>query len=188
VGWDGPNPVRGVRRINPQPMNPRGNPIKRIAALVLAATLLSGALALPASSAAPGALASSAKKCSKKKHHRKRRCKKRLAAPPASISISPTSQDFGMPSVGSEPTFAFTVTNVGGSVSGVPVTAITGPSAGSFDIVANTCTTRMSPTAACRIDVKLPFRDPVGPKAATLTVTASPGGNASAALTGDVEI
>jgi hypothetical protein len=159
--------------------------------MLLVASLAAGAVALPAAGAAHPQAVAAAKKCKKKMptpYSKKRRCKKKRAVLPASISISPTSEDFGMPSVGNEPTRAFTVANVGGSVTGVPATVITGPGAGSFDIVANTCTTRISPTAACRIDVKLPFRDPIGPKAATLSVTASPGGSTSAALTGDVEI
>ena len=93
-----------------------------------------------------------------------------------------------MPSLGNEPTRTFTVANVGGSVSGVPVAMVGGPSAGSFHIVANTCATPLSPAAACTIDVKLPFGEPFGMQSATLTVVSVPGGSASAAMAGDVEI
>jgi hypothetical protein len=167
-------------------MNPRGNLISRAAAMALMACFAASASPSPGWAASHQPVAIAAKKCKRKHHRRKRRCKHRSA--PASISITPTSEDFGMPSLGNEPTRMFTVANAGGSVSGVPVAMIGGPTAGSFEIVANTCTTPLSPLAACRIDVKLPFRDPVGMKSATLTVVAVPGGTVSAAMTGDVEI
>ncbi|MGA8927872.1 MAG: hypothetical protein WB462_16790 [Solirubrobacterales bacterium] len=164
-------------------MEARGN-LVRIAVVALVVCLAAGVTALSARAQQRPASAA-AKKCKKKHHARKRRCRRPA---PASISVSPTSADFGMPSVGDEPIRTFTVTNMGGSLSGVPVPVIGGPGGASFSVVANGCTTPLAPGAVCPISVQLPFKDPVGPKSATLDVTAVPGGTASAAMTGDVEI
>jgi hypothetical protein len=158
--------------------------------LVLAICLFAAASPLPGSAASHSPLAGVSKMCKKRgHHHKKRRCKRRrTVATAASLAISPPSQDFGQPSVVDMPVRTFAVTNVGGMASGVPMTTITGSGAGSFVVVDNGCTAPLPPGGACAIAVELPLRDPVGPKSARLEVTAIPGGTASAAMTGDVEI
>jgi hypothetical protein len=132
-------------------------------------------------------VAAASKKCKKKKkqtpYSKKRRCKKRRAVLPASISIFPTSQDFGSQSL-STTTRSFTIANVGGSPSGLPVPTITGPNAASFSLGANTCAGALPPAASCQIDVNFRFVGSAGPQSATLNVTAVPGGMVSAAMTG----
>lgn len=108
---------------------------------------------------------------------------------PASITISPTSQDFGMPPAFGKSTRTFVVTNTGGSPTGLPVPAISGPDAASFSIGANACTILLAPGTSCSIYVDLPFSNPTpGQKTATLSVTAMPGGVASAGMAGNIQI
>jgi hypothetical protein len=158
-------------------MNSRGIPISRAAAIALVACFAAVSAPLPISAAADGPSATSAKKCKKKKqtpYSKKRRCKKRRAVLPASISISPTSQDFGSQSLGTT-TRSFTVANPGGSPSGLPVPTITGPNAASFSLGANTCAGALPPAVSCEIDVDFRFVGTAGPQSATLNVTAVPG-------------
>jgi hypothetical protein len=157
-----------------------------MAVLALVAAVTSGALASPLLASGHGQLASSAKKCGKRKHrHKKRRCKRPPVPAPASIAISPASQDFGVPQIGGE-TRTFTITNVGGSTSGLPVPALTAPSAPDFSIGANGCTNLLPPGASCPIDVHVATNG-AGRESATLTVAASPGGTVSASMTADIQ-
>jgi hypothetical protein len=130
-------------------------------------------------------VASASKKCKKKHHRKKRRCK-RKAALPASIVISPTSQDFGIVHLPQGPTRSFVITNTGGSPSGLPAPSITGSNPDSFAVVANGCAASLGPGLTCQIDVDL-LPQGQGPVSATLSVTAVPGGVASATMTGRIE-
>jgi hypothetical protein len=171
-------------------MNPRGSLIGLAASIAVIACLAAGSIAAGANAGRGHPVAAASKKCKRKHRHKRRRCKHRkhrTVAAPASIAITPTSQDFGVIAVGGTRR-AFTVSNVGGSASGVPAATISGPDAASFSIAGNTCTAALLPAATCQIDVHLAFVGPVGPHSGTLTVTAAPGGTASAAMTGDVEI
>jgi hypothetical protein len=168
-------------------MSPRGRLLGRAASLVLVASIGAGSFALTASAASHGSVAAASKKCKRKHHRKKRRCKRRAVPAPAMIAISPASQDFGITRQPEGATGTFTVTNAGGSPSGLPVPTLTGPDAASFSISANTCTNLLAPAAACRIDVHLPPTGPLGVKSATLNVMAVPGGMVSASFTGDVE-
>jgi hypothetical protein len=103
---------------------------------------------------------------------------------PAVISISPASQDFGVPQIGGE-TRTFTVTNVGGSLSGLPVPMLT-QSGSDFSMAANGCISLLSAGANCPIAVHVGTSG-AGQVSATLTVTALPGGTASASMTADIE-
>jgi hypothetical protein len=170
-------------------MNLRGIPISRAAAIALVACFAAVSVPLSVSAASHAPSAMSAKKCKKKKqtpYAKKRKCKKRPAVLPASISISPTSQDFGSQSLGTT-TRSFTIANVGGSPSGLPVPTITGPNAASFTLGANTCAGALPPAVSCQIDVNFRFVGSAGPQSATLNVTAVPGGMVSAAMTGVFE-
>jgi hypothetical protein len=174
-------------------METRGNLIRRVPVVMLLALLVFGSLALSAESATHHPVAGASKKC-KKHRGKKRRCKRQPATPPvippaaspASISISPTAQDFGTLSLG-KVTRAFMIANAGGSPSGVPVPAITGTNAASFSVGASTCSAPLPPGASCEIDVDLAGGAPAGLRSATLTVTAVPGGTVSATMTGDIE-
>jgi hypothetical protein len=44
------------------------------------------------------------------------------------------------------------------------------------------------PGASCQVDVHLDFVEPVGVHSGTLIITAAPGGTATAAMAGDVEV
>jgi hypothetical protein len=152
--------------------------------IALAACLIAAAFPLPGSAASHQPFAGSAKKCKKRKHHHKKRRCKRPAPAPAVISISPASQDFGVPQIGGE-SRTFTVTNVGGSTSGVPVPALT-QAGNDFSVAANGCTGLLSAGASCPIDVRV-GTEGAGPVSATLTVIAIPGGTASASMTANIE-
>jgi hypothetical protein len=168
-------------------MRSRGTQIRRASLITVVACLVAAPIAIAASGDAPAHDAVTAKKCKRKHHGRKHRCRRAVPAP-ASIAISPTSQDFGLVPVNSKTTRTFTITNAGGSPSGVPLPTIMGPNADSFSIAFNTCYGSLPPAGTCRVDVDLPFADPFGMRAGTLNVAAVPGGTVSAAMTGDIEI
>jgi hypothetical protein len=167
-------------------MSLRGKSTIRAASIAVVACLAAGAFALSADAAPRGPGAVAAKKCKRKHHGKKRHCKKRKAAAPASLMISPASQDFGVPELPAGATRSFTVTNTGGSFSGLPVTSISGPNADNFVVAANACMASLGPGLTCRIEVNLPPRG-AGPVSAMLNVTATPGGTVSAAMAGDIQ-
>jgi hypothetical protein len=165
-------------------MSPRGTRIGTVAVIALAVCLIGAASPLPGSVASHSPRADVAKKCKKRKHgHRKRRCR-RHAPPPAMISISPASQDFGVPQIGGE-VRTFAITDVGGSPSGVPIPALM--QAGTdFSIVRNGCVAPLAVGGSCPVDVHVDTNG-AGLVSATLTATAFPGGTASASMTADIE-
>jgi hypothetical protein len=168
--------------MNSQSMNPRGRRISRAASIVVIACLAAGLIAANANSGQQQVAAKS-KKCKRKHHKKKRRCKRHSPAP-AMISISPTSQDFGVPQIGGE-TRTFTVTNVGGSPSGAPIPTLS-QSGDDFSIAANGCTAPVSTGASCPIDIRVSTSG-AGQVSAMLTVVAVPGGTASASMVADIE-
>jgi hypothetical protein len=93
-------------------------------------------------------------------------------------------------------TQAFTVTNAGGSTSGVPVASITeihNPETGSppaaFQISPNGCTAALAPGATCSLTVQFAPNSNAGDEHYTsvLHVVGSPGGDAQAQLSGDAQ-
>ncbi len=164
-------------------MEIRGNRIRGISVGVLVAFLAVGASALSAqaSSGHPGERA--AKKCKRKHHGKKHRCRRRTATH-ATIAISPASQDFGVPHIGGEDR-TFTVTNVGGSPSGVPVSGVTQTGA-DFSIAANGCTVPLPAAGSCAIVVHVGTHG-AGHVSALLTVIAIPGGMVSAPVMANIE-
>jgi hypothetical protein len=165
-------------------MRHKGNRIGRVAVTAIAMCIVAAAFPLPGSATPHRPLAGVAKKCKKRhRHHRKRRCK-RPARAPAMISVSPASLDFGVPQIGGE-TRTLTVANVGGSPSGVPVPALS-QTGDDFSIIANGCMGPLAAGAGCPVEVRLGTRG-AGPVSATLTVTAIPGGTASAPLRGNIQ-
>ena len=163
-------------------MDAMGRLGSRIGVAALVACLAAGMSALSAEGAPGHPAAAAAKKCKRKHHGKKHRCRRRAAA--AAIAISPTSQDFGVPNVGGEDR-TFTVTNVGGSPSGVPVSGLTQTGA-DFSIAANGCTSPLSAAASCSIVVHVGTHG-AGHVSALLTVIAIPGGMASAPVMADIE-
>ena len=103
----------------------------------------------------------------------------------AVLTLSPTPQDFGTVVVGSSSSdVVFTVTNSGGVASGVPAVSLGGADAGDLAITTSGCTAAIAPGASCTVRVRF-TPTTAGTKAATLGVTASPGGAASATLSGN---
>jgi hypothetical protein len=143
----------------------------------------------PGPSGANDASVAKKAKCKKGKKARtaKKKCKKHSSsAVPAALSISPATHDFG-DLVGKAPTFVFTLSNRGGSPSGVPVitTADNGVSLGAprkaGSVVANSCTAPIPAAGSCTFTVEFDgtaFYDnnPNG----TITAVAAPGGTAVA--------
>jgi hypothetical protein len=164
-------------------MDARGNLISRIGVAALVACLAAGASTLSAQAVPGHPAAGAAKKCKRKHHGKKHRCKRRAPAS-ATIAISPMSQDFGVPQIGGEDR-AFTVTNVGGSPSGVPIPALS-QTGTDFSIAANGCITPLSPVASCSIVVHVGTNG-AGHVSAVLTVSAIPGGLVSASVTANIE-
>ena len=104
---------------------------------------------------------------------------------PALFEIAPLSQAFGSVLVGgTSMAMQFTVTNTGGSASGVPSVTLAGANLGDFAIAGNGCTTTLASMASCTIDVTF-SPTAAGGRQATLNVTALNGGTATASLTGN---
>ena len=96
------------------------------------------------------------------------------ASAPATIEISPTSNNFGSVVKAQRSGYqTFVVTNKGGVASSTPVAAITNDASGSFLLGINTCTTALSPSASCEVQVQFAPAD-VGTFAGKLEVTAGP--------------
>jgi hypothetical protein len=103
----------------------------------------------------------------------------------ALLSMNPTSADFGSTAVGSTSSAQMlTITNTGGSPSGMMSTSITGVDAADFANVADTCHNQvLGAGQQCQVTIEFaPSSD--GAKNATLSVSATPGGAPSAALSG----
>jgi hypothetical protein len=121
--------------------------------------------------------------------------------PTATLTISPTSfrypdtQHGGACPGASCPTQDFTVTNTGGAASGTPAASITevhnpeigGPPA--FTILANTCTAAVAPSGTCKVTVGFHPNSNAGDQefSSVLHVIASPGGDATSALSGHAD-
>ena len=169
----------------------------RLASTMLAVALVA-AVAIPAGTGAagPGPGAETAKKrCKAKKgaeSAKRKKCKKKKKKQPApapgaaSLTISPTSKDFGMvDAVMTSPPQTFTVTNIGGSPSGTLTDNTTGPEASRFVIGPDSCEGAvLTAGGSCTLDVTFSPMSQAGPMSATLNVTGSPGGAVSAALSG----
>jgi len=112
-----------------------------------------------------------------------------LAPAPAHLTIDSTMRDYGTIVQGSMSAAArFTITNDGGSSTGSLMVVLGGTNASSFAKVADNCNTvSLLPQASCTIDVKLqPVAPTTGAVAATVTVSASPGGSVNVMLSGNV--
>lgn len=103
---------------------------------------------------------------------------------PPALTVGPTSQDFGSATLGSASTpVTFTVQNGGGAASG-PVSAGVSDMA-SYTVTGGTCLGQtVAAGGSCTVIVKFNPTGSAGSKLATLTVSATPGGPATASLTG----
>ncbi|MCC7000326.1 MAG: choice-of-anchor D domain-containing protein [Deltaproteobacteria bacterium] len=101
---------------------------------------------------------------------------------PAALVMTPASSDLGTVVQGATSTATFAVVNNGGVASGVPAAALAGAAAGDYAIMASTCTAALAPAARCSITVRFTAAT-LGARAATLTLTATPGGAPVSTLT-----
>lgn len=102
--------------------------------------------------------------------------------PPGSLMVTPASRDFGPVVVGmAGATQVFTITNTGGAPTSALTTSLSDSS--NFSLTAETCTGTLAAGASCMVSVRF---NPaaVGDLLGSLTVTATTGGTAAAALTG----
>ncbi len=169
---------------------------RRLLTTLLAAALLTSAIA-PAMPAADSPTAAASKKCKKKK---KKKCKKKkpatpisIPAPapvPASLSVAPTDHNFGLYITGDPigPGYPFTVSNTGGSASGSLAVGLATANPENWAIESDACSDVALPVGGSCV-VQVGFRaSGTGARSATLNVSASPGGAASAQLTGTTQI
>jgi hypothetical protein len=103
----------------------------------------------------------------------------------ASLAFGQASYPFGPITRGSPSTpLTLTVTNSGGVPSGVPgAPSITGTNAGDFYVVTNNCTAAIGPAASCTMSVVF-LPQSAGAESASIALTGTPGGTATAALGG----
>jgi hypothetical protein len=194
----------------------------RVVALLTAILLAVGMIALTTSAVAGSGSGANAPKKKKKKTckagthkvtvkkkngKKKKKCVPDATTPttpaaPTTLSINPTSFDFGTVSHGGFavcqpdpdpdcPTHAFTVTNSGGAPSGVPAASITivsnpvNTDPPAYQVSASTCTAALAPGATCSVTVKFaPNSNPTDPYVSALHVAATPGSDAQATLSG----
>lgn len=103
-----------------------------------------------------------------------------MAVPPGALMMAPTMGNCGSSTVGiaSPMTAMFTITNTGGTASGVPMVMTS-----DTQFVASGCSAALNPSAMCNVTVTFTPTS-TGTKIASLSVSASPGGTATASLTG----
>jgi hypothetical protein len=139
--------------------------------------LLVGAIVAPPLATSAGPTAHQGRTC--KRNHGARG--KRSCRPRARIAISPPIHDFGtIGQIDSAPT-DFVVSNLGRRASGIPAASISGSGARYFQINATTCSSRLTPSASCTLTVQSVHNDGAS-GLAQLSVSAAPGGTASAPL------
>jgi hypothetical protein len=104
---------------------------------------------------------------------------------PANLTISPSPHGFGTHATGTtSPAQTFTVTNTGGAPSGTIATSIGGADPAQFARSADNCNGQtLAPGASCTVAGAFAPTS-LGAKAASLQVSATPGGSAAAALSG----
>ncbi len=102
---------------------------------------------------------------------------------PGALILTPAAHDFGSGVAGTSfPAATFTVTNTGGSATGVTAVGLAGTGADQFDLLADTCTATMLPTtASCTFEVSSVVTR-AGPQQSAILVSGSNGQTLSAAL------
>jgi hypothetical protein len=105
-------------------------------------------------------------------------------AAPAQLAVSPEPHAYGGVPTGSSSSETFTVTNTGGVSTGTLAASLEGPNAGQFDVVDDTCQgVTLDADESCTVEVAF-APTTTGGKSATLLVSGTPGGTASASLSG----
>ena len=109
-------------------------------------------------------------------------------AAPAKLTIAPTNHDFGTHATGTtSPAQTFTVTNTGGVPSGTISTRLKDAEPDQFSKSADNCDGHtLAPGASCTVDAAFAPAAVVGTHDATIEAAATPGGTATAALSGTV--
>ena len=103
-------------------------------------------------------------------------------APPG-LTITPATHDFGSQSAGTTgAAYAFTITNDGATTTGMIAPQLAGIDATEFTIAGTTCTT-LANLVSCTVSVAF-APSTAGAKSASLTISAAPGGVATAVVTG----
>ncbi|MCC6994838.1 MAG: choice-of-anchor D domain-containing protein [Deltaproteobacteria bacterium] len=106
------------------------------------------------------------------------------ALTPGNLTVTPTAHAFTSVVQGATSTaMDFTVRNTGGSPSGVPSVMITGSAGNQFAVESNGCGAAIPAAGTCVVRVNF-TPSTAGPKTATLSVNASPGGAVAATLSG----
>lgn len=101
----------------------------------------------------------------------------------AALVVEPGAYTFGDIELGQTAAArTFVVTNIGDEPSG-PVAVVLDPPAGGFSILASTCAGSLSSSKSCDVSVSAAASGDVGPRAATLRVTAAPAISATVPLT-----
>ncbi len=103
---------------------------------------------------------------------------------PATLEVTPTTFSFGTLPVGASTQTLLTVRNTGGAVTGSPSVSLTPGIGSGMTIVTNSCTAALAPSAFCTVGVRF-APTAAGAATATLDVDATPGGSASATLSGN---
>jgi Abnormal spindle-like microcephaly-assoc'd, ASPM-SPD-2-Hydin len=103
----------------------------------------------------------------------------------SAITVTPTADPpFGDVPVGAQSAAVFVIENKGVAQAGKPTFTILGPNATEFVVTGDNCPAALDPSATCTVNVAFTPAT-TGARTASLQVSASPGGYASAALTGN---
>jgi hypothetical protein len=105
----------------------------------------------------------------------------------AQLSLTPAVKGFGVVVLGQTASHTFRVMNTGGSPTGLVSASVSGADGSMFIITMNGCAAPLAPGAWC--DITVTFGPPSAgvDKEASLTVSASPGGVATAGMTGSAQ-
>lgn len=106
-----------------------------------------------------------------------------LAIAAATLEVSPSPFNFADVVTAGSAAQTFTVINTGGTASGPLSLTAMGVNASEFAVSGSTCTGTLAPGARCTFVVTL-SPSSAGPKSASVTISATPGGSAVATLTG----
>lgn len=107
-------------------------------------------------------------------------------ATPATLSLNPTTVNFGTVNNGSVSSQStVTLSNTGGVPSGTPSVTLGGADMAMFRIATNNCMAAVPAGGNCTILLTFNPVAPGGSRTATLNVSASPGGSPSTTLNGD---
>jgi hypothetical protein len=103
---------------------------------------------------------------------------------PSALSAAPALVNFGSTVTGVASAVSdLTITNTGGSVSGVPVVALAGANAAEFAIVNNGCMAALTAGQSCKIGLRF-TPTARGARAANVGISATPGGSLQVSLMG----